>query len=124
MSYHGQTTRASEDGWLSAVFLARRSIFAKMGACVDLRLCRGEAVQRAPVTGAKESAMDKKIYESAQQARNAAARMRGYTGRRVRGVVVVGKHAEEKIGWVIECHVPGASRRSAPLYLREDGYVR
>jgi hypothetical protein len=68
--------------------------------------------------------MDKKIYESAQQARNAAARMHGYTGRRVRAVVIVDKHGERGIGWVIECHAPGASRRSAPLYMREDGFVR
>jgi hypothetical protein len=68
--------------------------------------------------------MDKRIYESAQQARNAAARMHGYTGRRVRGVVVVGKHGEEKIGWVIECHAPGADAQSAPAYMRKDGYVR
>jgi hypothetical protein len=68
--------------------------------------------------------MDKKVFRTREEARYEAKKMRGWTAPHACPWAIIDEHGVERSGWVIECHAPGASRRSAPLYLREDGYVR
>jgi hypothetical protein len=63
--------------------------------------------------------MGKKLFRTRKDSVRVAADMYGWLTRIIRWTDYGGTQC-----WVIECRRPSASRRSAPLYLRDDGYVR